>query len=157
MSQTARAWGWVRRRRRLLPDSLCYNGVCDTSLIRRARVCQVATRSRPSSMKCLTVAIAMGASGHTQIRVIRRIRFGRIRDSMALAKGGGVAPAGPGAAGGVWTWESEGWFRGEQRRDPSPFWASSRVELSLERWGGGPERVVVGVSCAEALRLQQGK
>ena len=52
---------------------------------------------------------------------------------MALAKGGGVAPAGPGTAGVVGTRESEGWFRGEQRRDHA---AGSRAFVvdGLQPW-----------------------
>ena len=49
--------------------------------MRRASLCHVATRSRPSSMNCLTVAIAMGASGQTHIPVTRRIRIRRIRST----------------------------------------------------------------------------
>jgi hypothetical protein len=64
-----RELGWVRRRRWLLPDSLCYSGVCDISLIHRASLCHVTTRSRPSSMNCLTAAIAMGASGQTHCAI----------------------------------------------------------------------------------------
>jgi hypothetical protein len=53
------------RRRQLLPDSSCYNGFCDILPVRRASVCHVATRFRPSPMNCVTVAIAMGVSGQT--------------------------------------------------------------------------------------------
>ena len=46
MSPDCESLGWVGRRRRLILDSLCYNGVCDISLIRRASVCHVAFQDR---------------------------------------------------------------------------------------------------------------